>query len=151
MDTQAVTLRPATASDIPTLIALEQSVAGTHLYIPILEASEWEEELASGSVFLIYVDSEAVGNVSLQLKGPAHLHISVLVVTPPYQGRGIGREVLTQVLREHADKERIDLTTHPDNPARRLYESLGFEVESRIENCWGDGEPRLLYVLDRTH
>jgi ribosomal protein S18 acetylase RimI-like enzyme len=35
--------------------------------------------------------------------------------------------------------------THPENAgALRLYMSLGFKVESRIEDCFGDGEPRLV-------
>lgn len=43
---------------------------------------------------------------------------------------------------------RIDLVTHPENKnALRLYASLGFKVESRSENFFGDGGPRLLLAL----
>jgi len=45
--------------------------------------------------------------------------------------------------------KRIELVTHPDNPALKLYESLGFTVESRKENYWGDGEPRLVLAIVR--
>lgn len=39
----------------------------------------------------------------------------------------------------------MELAVHPDNQiALRLYASLGFEIKSRQENYFGDGEPRLL-------
>ncbi|UJH71604.1 GNAT family N-acetyltransferase [Ornithinimicrobium sp. INDO-MA30-4] len=49
-------------------------------------------------------------------------------VQADYRGAGLGRELLTKVLalaksREH---ERVSLSVESDNPARRLYESIGF-------------------------
>lgn len=57
---------------------------------------------------------------------------------------GIGRAVLEQILSEFQYVKRIDLVTHPENPALGLYQSLGFAVEERKENFYGDGEPRLV-------
>lgn len=147
MEKTNVLLVPATKDDIPILITLEQSVAGPYTYSAMLDVSDWEEELTKCDVFLIKLDGATVGNVSLEHKSPEHLYISGLMIRPEYQGKGIARQVLSQVLHEHTNTQRVDLLTHPDNPARKLYESLGFVVESRIENCWGDGEPRLLLAL----
>ena len=48
------------------------------------------------------------------------------------------------ILEKTKGARRIDLVTHPENEnALRLYASLGFKVESRLENYFGDGEPRL--------
>jgi ribosomal protein S18 acetylase RimI-like enzyme len=144
-----LTLQSASEKDIDTLLELERSVSGPNTYSPTLEKEEWEEELKSGSVFLIKNGDEIVGNISYENKGPDHLYISGIAVRPEFQGRGLGTQALKQILDQHSEVSRIDLVTHPDNPALKLYESLGFTVESREENYWGEGEPRLVLVLQR--
>jgi ribosomal protein S18 acetylase RimI-like enzyme len=113
------------------------------------EEEDWKEELKNGTVYLIKSGDKVVGNLSYEQKSPEHLYISGLVVSPGFQGRGIARDVLTRFLNEHSKAKRIDLVTHPDNPALQLYQSLGFQVESRNEDYWGDGEPRLVLALIR--
>jgi ribosomal-protein-alanine N-acetyltransferase len=52
------------------------------------------------------------------------------------------------ILEKCKGSNRIDLVTHPENSsALELYSSLGFKVESRQENYFGDGEPRLVLAL----
>jgi len=71
--------------------------------------------------------------------------LSGLMVKPEFQGKGIGREAMRQVLEEVSDVERIWLATHPSNtPAIKLYLSFGFIIEEKIENYFGDGEPRII-------
>lgn len=83
-----------------------------------------------------------------EIKGPEHAYLSGLVIDPSFQGRGIGREVLSMILDKLKDFKRIDLVTHPDNVrALKLYQSLGFVVEARKENYYDDGEPRLVLAL----
>jgi ribosomal-protein-alanine N-acetyltransferase len=49
------------------------------------------------------------------------------------------------LLEEAKGCARIDLVTHPDNAAAiALYGSLGFALESRKEDYFGDGEPRVV-------
>lgn len=146
----SINLKKATLSDIPTLITLERSVAGTNIYSPMLEADEWKEALQKGEVCLIEKDHVIAGNVSYEIKNKDHIYISGLVVDPRFQGRGIAKTALTQVLKKLQDTRRIDLVTHPDNTkALALYQSLGFIIESRKENYYGDGEPRLVLVLQK--
>jgi ribosomal-protein-alanine N-acetyltransferase len=58
---------------------------------------------------------------------------------------------MTRFLEQCKEAPRVDLVTHPQNDiALKLYTSLGFKVESREENYFGDGEPRLVLVLART-
>ena len=142
-------LQSATEADIDTLLELEKSVSGSNVYSPNLEREDWQEEFESGRVFLIKSGDEIVGNISYEEKSPDHLYISGLVVRPEFQGKGLGRQALEQILDKYPETARIDLVTHPDNPALKLYESLGFTVESRKENYWGEGEPRLVLVLRR--
>jgi len=142
-------LRKVTSSDIPLLIALE-GMAGTKTYSPMLKQDEWEEEIKNNFVFLIEKDGIVVGNFSYEKKSEDHIYISGLIVIPEFQGQGIAREVMNNILEQFKEIKRIDLVTHPDNViALKLYQSLGFEVESRKENYFDDGEPRLMLVLKK--
>ncbi len=146
----AIHLKKAEISDISALLEIEKSVAGTKIYSPMLTESEWLEEFKKGVIYLIQKDGVAVGSISYEKKGEDNAHISGLAVDPKFQGQGIAKEALTQLLQELKDMKRIDLVTHPDNvKALKLYESLGFKVESRKENYFGDGEPRVVLVLGK--
>ncbi len=146
----SINLKKATSADIPILISIEKSVAGTKIYSPMLKEDEWKYEIENNTVYLIEKDGAVVGNISYERKGEGRVYINGLAINPFFQGQGIGREVMIQILDEVKDAKRIELDTHPDNaPALALYKSLGFIVESRIENYYGDGEPRLVLVLER--
>ena len=141
----------ATKQDIAELLLIEQTTVGLKTYSAILEQSEWEDTIKSGSVFLVKnSEKENIGYVSYELKSNNHAYISGIVIVPEYQGQGLAKRTMNRVLEEIHVIKRIDLVTHPDNiKAIKLYESLGFIIESRKENYFGDGEPRVTMVLDR--
>ncbi len=140
-------LKKASNFDIPELIEIEKSAAGSKLYSPMLTEDEWLVALEIGSVYLIERDGITVGSVSYENKNGV-AQITGLVVSPEFQNQGIGRQVLTQIFEELKGMHRIELATHPENArALKLYQSFGFTVESRKENYYGDGEPRLILVL----
>jgi ribosomal protein S18 acetylase RimI-like enzyme len=58
------------------------------------------------------------------------LYISEVHVTPPFQGRGIGAALLAHAegLARKAQLPQLSLTTLATNPARRLYERMGYRV-----------------------
>jgi ribosomal protein S18 acetylase RimI-like enzyme len=61
-----------------------------------------------------------------------------VAVHPAAQGQGIGRQLfvrlLDEVARDHADITRVELVTQESNVrALKLYESLGFQREGRLE------------------
>lgn len=143
-------LKKATVSDIPQLIIIEKSVGGTKTYSAMHTKEEWLEELEKSTVYLIRRDGEIVGNTSYEMKSKDHAYLSGLTIESRFQGQGIAREALQQVLEELKDIQRIDLVTHPENAkALTLYQSFGFNVESRKENYFDDGEPRLMLVLEK--
>jgi len=148
-----INLRKATPSDIPTLLIIERSVAGKNTYSPMLETDEWEEEFQKSDVYLIEHDGVVVGNISYKKKDENNVYISGLAIAPRFQGLGIAKEAMIQILeklKDITDITRIDLVTHPDNViALKLYQSLGFIIESRKENFYGDGEPRLVLALQK--
>ena len=146
-----VHLKQASVFDIPVLIRLEKSVTGMkNSSIVPSTVAEWVEDLKNGVVYLLEKDDIVVGDVMYEKKKENHIQITGLVVTPEFQRQGIAREAMNQVLEELKNIKRIDLVTHPDNVhALKLYQSLGFVIESRKENYFGDGEPRLVLVLEK--
>ena len=142
-------LSEASEADIPELIDIERSVGSTNTYSAMLSEADWREELGTCTVKLIKRDGKTVGSIAYQEKTPDHVYISGIIVRPESQGQGIAKDALRQVLDTYSNAARIDLVTHPDNPALHLYESLGFKVEDRKENYWGEGHPRLILALTR--
>jgi ribosomal protein S18 acetylase RimI-like enzyme len=58
---------------------------------------------------------------------------------PIYRRRGTAREVIRRILKECREAAIVELVTHPENEnAIRLYSSLGFRVERRVENYFGE-------------
>jgi ribosomal protein S18 acetylase RimI-like enzyme len=140
----------ATKDDIPLLISLEKSVSGSKTYSPTLETSKWEKELDEAKVYLIEKDDEIVGNAGYEDCGDGLFYINRLVINPKFQGKGIGRLAFEKLMDEMKDAKRIEVDTHPDNiPTNKLYIGAGFVIESRHENYYGDGEPRLRLALSR--
>ena len=142
---QTIYLKKATIADIPILLKIEKSVAGTKIYSSTLNKGEWKEELQKSEVYLIEKNNVVAGSILYEKNDNGNIYIGGLVVSPRFQGQGIAREAMTLVLEKFKDVKRIDLVTHPDNiRAINLYQSLGFIAESRKENYYGDGEPRII-------
>jgi len=139
----------ATREDIPVLIEIEKSVEKTKTYSPMDTEKEWEEELETCTVYILKEGNIPVGSIAYEEKSLDHIYISGIIVRPEFQGKGIATRAIKEVLDTYPTASRIDLVTHPENSALKLYESLGFKVESRKENYFGDGEPRLVLVLSR--
>lgn len=144
-----VTLQKADKSDIPTLIAAEQTTVGARTYSALVTEEDWKEELGKGVTYLIRAQDELVGHISYEQKSDTHVYISGLVIRPEFQRKGYARAAVKKLITEHSDAKQIDLVTHPDGPAVGLYESLGFVIEGRKENYFGDGEPRVVMALVR--
>lgn len=143
-----LTYKKATTKDIPTLLEIENSVIGSKTYSTMLEESEWLEAMNDGPVYIIERDGKVAGDMSYEIKSEDTAYISGLLILPEFQGQGIAKESMRFMLKEMGYKKRVDLVTHPDNfKGIKLYESLGFSIESRKENYFGDGEPRVIMAF----
>ena len=98
---------------------------------------EWNEEL-QGRMFthwfepaqfqIVVVDGQDVGLISVERR-PAQLFLATIEILPEYQNRGVGSAVLMAVLAQaQAEGLPVGLQVLKVNPARRLYERLGFSV-----------------------
>jgi ribosomal protein S18 acetylase RimI-like enzyme len=82
---------------------------------------------------VVVLDGRDVGVISVQRQEEA-VHLSTLYILPRYQGQGIGTQLLNDLLAA-AFREGLPVTLRvlKVNPAKRLYERLGFVVVEEDE------------------
>lgn len=91
-----------------------------------------EEHLAHKRI--ISVDSKKVGVYAVHITENGDLFINEISILKEYQHKGIGRKILEEQLKENRQKGiRTILQVFKDNPAKTLYEELGFKVYGETE------------------
>jgi ribosomal protein S18 acetylase RimI-like enzyme len=142
-----INLQRATAEDVGIFISLEKSVVGVKTYSGIVEEKEAREEIENNIVYLIKIEDDVVGNIEYNMEDEDTAYLGGLVILPDFQGQGIGREAIKQILEKIGDVKKINLVTHPHNtPAIKLYLSFGFVIDGWKDNYFGDGEPRIVMI-----
>jgi ribosomal protein S18 acetylase RimI-like enzyme len=139
--TPALVIRPATSEDIKqidTLDSFSQSPTrdihrDMDKYFGSVDPSTHEHTL----IFLLEINGSAVGKAELMLPPQDSLnaigYIKRVVIHPTVQGKGLAQQLLSYIIT-YARSERklaaLDLHVWEQNqPAIRLYETLGFEVQ----------------------
>jgi ribosomal protein S18 acetylase RimI-like enzyme len=141
-----IILEQATPADLQAIIELESKVA-SRTYVPLGDEQQLIAIMAKGPIYKIKQREELAGIIAYYPKEDGSIYIVALVTDPKYRGQHLGREAMIKILEEIKDTPKIWLITHPDNPAVKLYESLGFTITERKENYFGDGEARLVLTL----
>jgi ribosomal protein S18 acetylase RimI-like enzyme len=128
-----VTLRQAEAKHYD--FALQLYLPGMRPYMQ--ELNVWDEQQQRASfaaqwkreeVQIISVDGNDVGWLQVA-ELPTEIRLQKFFVSPQYQRSGIGSEVLSKLLATwRSTGKKIVLKVLKNNPARRLYERLGFSV-----------------------
>ena len=128
-----LTHRPATEADIPFLLDLRRETMDEYLRASGADTSE-----ASHRERLLYrfdcaevllMNDKPVGLLKVD-HGDSEWKVIQIQLSPAVQGQGVGRQVLEGVIAD-ARKAGVDvvLSVLKANPARSLYERLGFLVE----------------------
>jgi ribosomal protein S18 acetylase RimI-like enzyme len=90
-------------------------------------------EVENSITYVIRADDESVGRLRV-VRTPDRVKIAGIQLHPTRQGRGIGTEVITRVLRE-AGSRPVELEVSKINPnAERLYHRLGFRRVGETEH-----------------
>ncbi|MFJ3461083.1 GNAT family N-acetyltransferase [Achromobacter spanius] len=138
--TPDLALQPATEEDVPFLLSLRKRTMTAYLEragIPVDDA----EHLARihyhfDDAQIVWLGGRPAG-LFKHYRDPAGWRIVQIQIDPDYQGQGLGRRLLAKVL-DRADKEGapVTLSVLKGNPARRLYEALGFTsvMETELEH-----------------
>ena len=128
-------LRPASASDIPAIAALESGPVASQF------VGQWSESrhraTLSGGDARYYVSETDAGNIQAYaiLRGlhedSRAIELKRIVIAVP--GHGLGRQILSELMRiafRELGAHRFFLDVYDDNArARHLYQSLGFRHE----------------------
>jgi RimJ/RimL family protein N-acetyltransferase len=148
-----VRLRPEEDADAPFLLALyrstrEQELAMVewtddqkHAFVAMqftAQREHYHREYQGASFDVIERDGLPIGRLYVHER-PDEIRIMDVVLAPAARNGGIGTALLHAVLDEGA-RSRRPVTIHVErfNPARHLYERLGFRVA---------GEPDSVYLL----
>jgi ribosomal protein S18 acetylase RimI-like enzyme len=126
--------RPATPDDFEYLYRLNKAtmrVYAEQTYGP------WEEEGARryfaerfdpASTRILLIDGHEAGMLQITPRD-GYVHLMNIRVAPEHQGRGIGTRLISDVLHDaQANGLSVRLRVLKVNPARSLYERLGFAV-----------------------
>jgi SAM-dependent methyltransferase len=130
----AVTLRPATEADRDYLRFLHHACYRRWVE-PIWGWDETDQDrrfdngFSVAGRFIVELADEPIGSLKTSREGQ-WLSVDDIEVAPEHQGRGIGSRLLRGVLAQ-ADREGLPvrLQVLHTNPARRLYQRIGFTVE----------------------
>jgi ribosomal protein S18 acetylase RimI-like enzyme len=138
---RAVTLRPITDADLPFLLQLYASTRVDELaQVPWTDEEKaafivqqfqaqhawWQEHYTGARFDLVLVDGEPAGRLYVDV-WEREIRVVDIALVPAYRGGGIGSMLLGRVFDE-GDAARKPVSIHVEvfNPARRLYDRLGF-------------------------
>jgi ribosomal protein S18 acetylase RimI-like enzyme len=130
--------RPATSGDLALMWdlrvrAMRPYVEETWGWDEAFQRRRLEENFDSTQVTVLVVEGRDAGVVRVE-ETPEALFLVLIEVAPEYQGRGLGTHVIRD-LQERARARGVPVTLQvlKVNPARRLYERLGFTLTGETE------------------
>lgn len=115
--------------ETPRLLAVDHAAFGALWQIRLPEIQELRERVHYCKVALY---KERIVGYQISLIYRHGMHLGRLAIHPDYQGRGIGRALVTDILRESQRRElaQVTVNTQQSNTiSQHLYVQLGFERE----------------------
>lgn len=143
MNSDTVTRRPVQDDDLPFLLAVYGSTRADEMaQLPWsddqksaflksqLEAQHtyYAQVFPSAEREVLLVDGDPAGRFYVD-RGLNEIHVIDIALLPPYRNRGIGSRLLGEILAEgERTGVKVTIYVEKNNPAKRLYQRLGFEV-----------------------
>ncbi len=138
-----IVIRRFKPSDLEGALDLDREVFGG--YDPTIFTTFYEYHPRTTLV------AESMGNVVGFVLGFKHTllegRVFWLAVRPGYQGRGVGRKLLTSILRIFRFMKAVSATLEvriSNKRAQALYSSMGFEMITIYPGYYSDGEPAII-------
>ncbi len=145
-----LTMRGVTEADLPELLRVDREVFPDDPY-PYFVLRQHVD--VHGDRILVLDDGESLhGYVLFVSTSDGYVSwVLSLAVMPGRQGRGLGRRLMLEVLRQlrRESVHEVRLTVEPTNAAAiMLYRSLGFTTDGTVRKDYlGPGEDRLIMTL----
>jgi ribosomal protein S18 acetylase RimI-like enzyme len=134
-----VALRPAAAADRERLFAAYAKTVGPHVeriwgWDPRFQRRRFRERYALENFAVVECAGRFAGAMHVERR-PDEIYLALLYLLPEFQRHGIGSMLVRGLLDEsRARGKPVALTVIDGNPARALYDRLGFRVVAR-EDC----------------
>lgn len=83
---------------------------------------------------IILLDDKPIGIYVTHFTEDGDLYINEISILKEYQNKGIATKIISKQIKENKNKEiRTILQVFKNNPAKKLYERLGFRVYNETE------------------
>ncbi len=92
-------------------------------------SAEFRKGFVVENIAMVIIAGKRAGYLNI-IREPSFIYIDNIQLSPAWQNQGIGTSLLNCLLDTHSGIS-IRLTTFEDNPAKRLYERMGFVVLAR--------------------
>lgn len=90
------------------------------------QKAHYEQHYPDCEFLVIEIDQAPIGRFYVD-RGDDDIRITDIALLPEFQGRGIGRMLMEEILEEgRATAKRVTIHVEHYNPALRLYDRLGF-------------------------
>lgn len=146
MDTQEVRLRPASAADFDFLyqlrrVTMKEYVQAIWGWDEVAQQERFAASFNPARSQIIIVGEQDAGELTLEERA-SDLYLKGIYLLPAYQNQGVGTAVLHHLLAQAQTRgQPVSLRVFKMNPARRLYERLGFTIV-------GESEPYYLMKIE---
>lgn len=133
-------LRAAVEDDLPFLLQLRLQTMNEHLIASGASVSSEVHLQRVQARFecaqIVTLEDRPIGLLKAVREGPCW-ELMQIQISPPLQGQGLGRRLVQQVI-DDARKAgaSLKLSVLKKNPARRLYERLGFTVVAEHDRAY---------------
>ena len=141
-----IKIRYAIKADLPKLYQIEIQ-AFSHPYDEKFFYNLWDK---APVIFILAESNEEVLGYIIGFKGDSKKsHVISIAVSPKYQGKGIGKLLMTQLLKEITSKEVWLEVAVGNLKARKFYESIGFIFYENLPKYYQNNEDAIRMRLFR--
>lgn len=143
LDSEKISLRPALPSDEPFLLRLYASTreedlaflagneAQAQAFVQMqfnFQKRVYDAQFPAAEHSIILAGEQEIGRLLVD-RTESENHLVDIALLTQFRGRGIGGSVIRELQQEAArDGKGMRLSVRQNNPARRLYERLGFTI-----------------------
>ncbi len=133
-----IQLRPAVQEDYSFVydlncLAMRSYIEATWGWDDALQQHHFEHNFKPEANQIIMLDRQAIGLLSVKQNG-TEVFISSILILPEHQNKGIGSLIISKITEQAQQQgHSVTLQVLKVNPARRLYERLGFIIEGETD------------------
>jgi ribosomal protein S18 acetylase RimI-like enzyme len=133
-----LSLRPATQKDYDFLwwlhrATMRQYVEKTWGWDEAWQSQFFQEHFDPTTREIVESNGVPIGCITVE-RSEGLIFLAAIEIAPDYQNRGIGTKLIRALLDEANDRGvSVELSVLKVNPARRLYERLGFAIVGETE------------------